>query len=187
MTTSAKLLTAEEFAALPEPPGAGKMELVAGEVRCMAPVGLEHGSGAGSLTVALWQFARRHGLGVVGPEIGYILARGPDIVRSPDVSFLAASRIPPPGADRGFVEGPPDLAVEVNSPNDHAWEIQEKVEQYLAAGTRRVWVVEPVTRTVTVHRPGGDSHTHRAGDTLTSDDAGFAVEGFTLPLNELFA
>ncbi|MBN8831892.1 MAG: Uma2 family endonuclease [Sphingomonadales bacterium] len=65
--------------------------------------------------------------------------------------------------------------------------IQTKVETYLRCGSQRVWVVEPKTQTVTVHRPNSDSHTYHRGETLTSDDAAFAVEGFALPLDELFS
>lgn len=61
------------------------------------------------------------------------------------------------------------------------------MNEYLAAGTRRVWLVRPRLRTVTVHRPNGDAHTYQLGDTLTSDDAGFDVAGFALPLSDIFA
>ena len=53
---------------------------------------------------------------------------------------------------KGFFPGAPDLAVEVLSPDDRAGEVLEKVRDWLAAGTRSVWVVDPRTRTVTVHR-----------------------------------
>jgi hypothetical protein len=51
----------------------------------------------------------------------------------------------------------------------------------------RVWVVRPALKPVTVHLPGGDAHTLSGSDAPSSDDAGFAVEGFRLALNELFA
>ncbi len=62
----------------------------------------------------------------------------------------------PPLDQQGFIEGPPDLAVEVVSPNDTAREVAAKVNDYLKAGTPLVWVIRPAERTVTVHRrPGG--------------------------------
>ena len=132
-------------------------------------------------------FVRQHGLGRVGPEIGFTLARNPDIVFGPDVAFLIEERVAESNWEAGFIEGPPTLAVEVVSPNDRAADVQTNVETYLRYGTQRVWVVEPKTKTLTVHHPGGDSHTYHLGEALSSDDAAFSVEGFSLPLDELFS
>jgi Uma2 family endonuclease len=187
MTTEAKLLTAEEFMLLPEPLEGGKMELVRGEVVTMAPVGGEHGSVASELVGKLRLFCREHDLGQAAVEVGYRLQREPDLVRAPDVSFLEAARLEEGRFPRSFVDGPPTLAVEVVSPGDRDVDLSTKVEEYLAAGARRVWLVRPGLRTITVHRPNGDAHTYRAGDTLSSDDAGFDVEGFALRVDEVFA
>lgn len=187
MTTAEKLMTVEEFACLPDPPQGGKMELVDGRVVTMPPTSGDHGERSIDIGSALRAFARVHGLGRVGTEIGFTLARDPDIVFGPDVAFLTEEQVAESNWEEGFIEGPPTLAVEVVSPNDRAAEVQAKVESYLRYGTRRVWVVEPKTKTVTVHRPGGDSHTYHIGETLTSDDAAFSADGFTLTLDELFA
>ncbi len=187
MATPTKLLTAEEFICLPEPPEGGKMELVHGEIVTMAPVGGEHGDVAGEIRDHLSRFARDHGVGRAGVEVGYLLKRKPDLVRAPDVSFTHASRLKDGRFPDTYVEGPPTLAVEVVSPNDHDDDVATKVEEYLAAGTERVWVVRPKVRTITVHRPDGNAHTYRSGDTLGSDDAGFSVEGFELLADDVFA
>jgi Uma2 family endonuclease len=184
MTSVETLLTAEEFAVLPEPEEGGKMELVDGKVVCMTPVGQQHGRRASRLSSALQRFADQHHLGYVGVEIGYRISRSPDTVLAPDVVFVAedpnAPEIP------SFVEGPPTLAVEIMSPDDRELEVSAKVRRYLDGGTQRVWIVRPGERTITVHRPGGDAHTFGIDDTVASDDAGFAVEGFELPLSEAF-
>jgi hypothetical protein len=60
------------------------------------------------------------------------------------------------------------------------------VQRYLAAGTPRVWVVRLTSKDVTVYWPGGEARVLHPGDTLTSEDAGFAVDGFSLPLDDLF-
>lgn len=187
MTTETKLLTAEEFMLLPEPPGSGKMELVYGEVRTMAPVGGEHGATALDIGAELRDFAREHQLGIVGVEIGFRLQSNPDLVLAPDVSFVNSTHLPGGRFDASFVEGPPTLAVEVVSPGDSATAIASKVANYLRHGTERVWVVHPGLHSVTVHRPSGDSHTYGENDTLTSGDAGFALEGFALKVAEIFA
>ena len=172
---------------LPEPPEGGKMELVHGEVVTMAPAGGDHGRKASRLSAKLLSFIERHALGDIGVEVGYLLKRNPDLVRAPDVSFTVASRLQEGRFPDSFVEGPPTLAVEVVSPKDHDDDVATKVEEYLAAGTERVWVVRPKVQTITVHRPGGDAHTYRRGDTLGSDDASFPVEGFALSVDAVFA
>lgn len=172
---------------LPDADHGGKMELVDGVVRIMSPVGLEHGEVADIIHDALRTFARRHKLGRATQETGFRLRRRPDRVLAPDVSVLFNARRPKTRAGReSFVEGAPDLAVEVVSPSDKQKDILEKVGQYLDAATPRVWLVRPRNQTVTVYRPDGGVVTYRAGDTLTSDDAGLPVDGFRLHVADIF-
>jgi len=179
--------TADEFYSLPSPPEGGKQELVRGEVVTMVPASADHGESAVSLASALRSFVRGHGLGRVMVETGYVLEQNPDLVRAPDVSFLAAEDIPPGGLPRrGFVPGPPTLAVEIVSPNDTEAEFRGKVAEYLDAGARRAWIVRTDRRTVSVHRPARTTLTLEAGDTLDSDHAGFAVPGFALAVSRVF-
>ncbi len=188
MTQVAERLTsAVEFALLPNPPEGGKVELVRGRVVAMPPVGPEHGERALDLGSDLRSFARMHDLGRVRVETGYWLRAEPDTLRAPDVSFVLKARLATEAPHHGGVLQAPDLAVEVVSPSDRDVDVQEKVDDYLAAGVQRVWVVRPALKTVTVHRPGGDAHTYGGDNALSSDDAGFAVAGFRLALNELFA
>jgi len=187
LETSVRLLTAEEFAELPGDPRGWRSELVCGRVREMPPPGARHGELAGVITTALTTFARPRRLGRTLTEMGYVIRRNPDVVRGPDVSFIAADAVPEGGLPDGYVEGPPSLAIEVVSPHDLDRDVAEKLDQWLEAGTPIVWVVRPKNNTVTVHRPNGDAHTYSGTDILTSADAGFAAEGFALPLAELFA
>lgn len=94
----------------------------------------------------------------------------------------------PPGGlpEEGFVPYPPTLAVEVSSPNDLLADVTAKVDQYVAAGVERVWVVQPKNKTVTVYQ-GATARILRLGSSLTSDDAGFEVEGFDLAVADIFA
>src|SRR5690606_9249241 len=143
--------------------------------------GEEHGEVAGSILVALLPFVREHRLGGAGVETGHTVERDPDSVFAPDVYWTRRQE----GSDRparGFRERAPDLAVEVKSPNDTEPDLASKVATYLEAGSQRVWVVRPGERTVTVHRPDHSATVRREGDVLTSDDAGFPVEGFELPV-----
>jgi Uma2 family endonuclease len=183
---SEELLTADEFFVLPSPREGGKMELVRGKVVTMPPVGEDHGGRASDLNIALRAFVDEHRLGLVLIEVGFLLARNPDLVRAPDVAFIAGDRLAPDRDRSRYIDAAPTLAVEIVSPWDRETDVAAKVAEYLAAGTERVWVVRPRPRTVTVHRPAGDAHAYGPGDTLTTDDAGFAVPGFSLALSDLF-
>ncbi len=182
-----QLLTADEFARLPEPEDGSRMELIGGKVIMAPPPGAQQGKRANRISSRLTAFVEAHALGEVLPEIGFRLRQDADVVRTPDSSFVAAARVPDSGLPDGYIDGAPDLAVEVVSPHDTERAILEKVGEYLDAGAVRVWVVRPATRTVTVYRAGGEATTLRSGETLTSTHAGFAIEGFALTISEIFA
>lgn len=183
---SDRLLTAEEFFELPDPRDGGKLELVCGQVVRHMPVSGEHGEIAATLAALLWPFIRAHGLGKILVEAGHLIARGPDVVLAPDASFVSNEQMAATGfPKRGFLPFVPTLAIEVVSPGDLDSEVAEKVDRYLAAGVDRVWVVRPQRLTVTVFH-GATSRIVGVGGKLNSEDAGFTVAGFELPVAELF-
>ncbi len=101
-------------------------ELVGGELMMMSPAGFNHGGIAGNIGLALAAFVKPRRLGVVATaEPGFQIAHDPDTVRAPDVAFVRAERIPPGGV-KGYFQGPPDIAVEVVSPNDRASDVMAK-------------------------------------------------------------
>src|SRR5207245_1311593 len=141
-------------------PGEGRSELVGGRMITMPPTGPTHGDVDSELNSALRQHVRRHNLGRVYTNTGFILRRNPDLVRGPDCAFVCAERRaahPPP--ERGFWEIAPDLAVEIVSPDDTPAEIASKVRDYLAAGVRLVWVVNPPEHRVRAHTADGPVQT----------------------------
>ncbi len=179
-------MTAREFAELPTP-GDERLELVRGVVVMAPPANFGHGRRAFKLASVLEEFAQRHNLGVAGGEGGFRIARDPDTVRAPDAGWIAYDRLPNGQIPEDeYPDAAPNLAVEVISTNDREMLIDAKVAEWLAAGTERVWVVRPGQRSVTVHRPNGDSHRYIAKDTLTSEDAAFPVAGFELPVSRIF-
>lgn len=185
-TTAERLYTVEEFEHLPDPPEGGKVELVDGRLVVMSPVGKQHGILAVRIGSALEEFVDANALGIIGVEIGFHLPLEGLRVRAPDVCFIAGEPESFDETDDGFVRGAPTLAVEVTSPDDRDSDVAEKVAEYLRAGTPRVWIVRPGLKTLTVHTPGGDSHSFGVEDVLTSAEAGFRVDGFELPLKSLF-
>ncbi len=110
-------------------------------------------------------------------------ADDPDKVRKPDVSFIKTGRLPQEQLLRGHVRIAPDLAVEVLSPNDLAYQVDEKVEEYLRAGVQLVWVVNPETRTVAIFRQDGSTTRLRESDELSGESV---VAGFRCPVRDLF-
>jgi Uma2 family endonuclease len=76
-------------------------------------------------------------------------------VRKPDVSFIRRGRLPDERIPDGHVTIAPDLAVEVVSHNDTAYEVDTKVQEYLAAGVPLVWVVNPRVRSIHIYHATG--------------------------------
>jgi Uma2 family endonuclease len=107
----------------------------------------------------------------------------PDKVRRPDGSFIRRGRMSKEQFEHGHVRIAPDLAIEVVSPNDLAYEVDEKVEEYLQAGVRLVWVVNPETRIVEVHRPDGSVTKLREHETLSGEDV---IADFSCAIRDLF-
>lgn len=177
MTVDAKLMTAEELAAMPD--DGNRYELVNGELIAMAPSFGRHGVIAGRIAAALGHHVRTHRLGeLIIADAGYILRRAPDTVRAPDAAFIRKGRT----FENSFIDGAPDLVVEVISSSDRYTEVNAKVREYLRGGAQMIIVVDPRTETVTVHTPSG-AKTLSIDDTL---DGGDVVPGWRLALRELF-
>jgi Uma2 family endonuclease len=177
-----KLMTAEELAELPD--DGFRYELVRGEVTRMPPPGAEHGIIGFELARPLGNHVADNNLGrVFAAETGFHLADNPDTVRAPDVSFVRADRLPPRSEWTGYLRLPPDLVVEVISPHDRASDISEKVAEYLAAGVKAIWVIEPRLQTVTIYEAGQHPRLLAVGDVLEGGDI---VPGFQMPVADLF-
>lgn len=95
---------------------------------------------------------RRYGR-VLDASAGFVVARSPDRVLSPDVALVSRVRHPSVPA-KGFFEGPPELAVEIRSPRDTWVSVVEKGGVWIGHGVRLVWCVDPQAETVLVLRPG---------------------------------
>lgn len=181
--TATKLMTVEDLWELQEVPGI-RFELVNGELIEVPGATLTHGLIAAVLYRLMFAFASDHRLGIVVPDgVAFVLQRHPSIVRIPDVAFVSRERIPEDGSRDTYFPGAPDIAVEIVSANDRANEIEAKVEQYLRAGTRLVWIVWPETRSVTVNTPERVARRLQAHETLDGSDV---LPGFAVPIERLF-
>ena len=181
MSVVSKLLTADELFDMPH--HEMRLELVRGELRTMAPAGFEHGD----VSIQFWrlaQFVQANKLGrCCGAETGFRIGKNPDTVRAPDFGFVRLDRIPEGGSPKKFFPGAPDLAVEVISPSDTTEQIDEKVLDWLAAGCRAVWVVDPGMRTITIYHSPTDVQILTANQEL-ADDA--VVPGFRCQVADIF-
>jgi Uma2 family endonuclease len=182
MTTTQLTLTADELWRRPD--DGLRHELVRGELTVMTPAGGEHGDIALAVGALLRAHVMARGLGrALGAETGFIIFRNPDTVRAPDAAFISKDRIPSGGLPKGYIPGVPDLAVEVLSPGDAQVEVEEKIDQWLQAGTAMVWIVNPRARTVTVHRKGRDPRILRENDVLSGEEV---CPGFSVQVGEFF-
>lgn len=169
-------MTAEELYRLHLPDK--RTELVAGRLVVREPPGYRHGRIAAALAARIYSYVKEHDLGIVlAGDPGFILQRGPDTVRAPDVAFISRERVPDP-EPVAFAELAPDLAVEVLSPGDRPGETLEKVADWLKAGTRLVWVVDPGRRQVCIYHADGTETLLSDADTLDGEDVlpGFEIK-----------
>jgi Uma2 family endonuclease len=178
-TTTRRIATEEDLRGMPK--DGNKYELVDGEIR-VSPAGNRHSVVAARVVARLLVFVEDRRLGhVLGADAGFRLPGGN--VRSPDTSFVATGRYPDdrPAVDWGVLA--PDLAVEVLSPSERTRHVLDKIGEYLEAGVRLVWVIDPQKQRATVYRSLLDVRELGPDDELTGEDV---VPGFRCRLGELF-
>jgi Uma2 family endonuclease len=162
-----------------------RYELVRGDLLMMSPASPVQGRYAERLSRALGQYVEDHELGeVYTAEPGFMLQAEPDaIVRAPDVAYVRSDRIPPLDQQAGFWPIAPDLAVEIISPSETATAVQAKVQDYLAAGTRLIWLVYPDSRLVVEYQSATRIRQYGIDEHL---EGGAVVPGFQYGLRRLF-
>jgi Uma2 family endonuclease len=178
-----KLITADEFFLMPDPPDGSKTELVKGVVVTMPPPGFRHCEVQTTIAFVLKSFLKSQPVGRVIVESGVRTDRDPDSVRGPDVSFWSFDRVPAGQSPVGYPDVAADLCVEVRSPSQSRRELRDKVREYLANGVRMVWVVEPDDQTVTVYRQPGEGRVLSEDATLTGEDV---IPGFQCRVADFF-
>lgn len=179
-TAATKLMTAAEFEALDiDVP----VELVRGEVVATQWNGMQHGEVCSNLLFSLEFWVQQESSDyLVVSAAGILTEHDPDTVRGPDVYLLRRDQLPAGEVIPGFLKTPPELCVEVVSPNDIWKDVIAKVDEYLQAGVLEVWVIEPDERQIYAYRPDGPPRTCSEGSTLASS----AINGLSLAITDVF-
>lgn len=183
MTTPRTLLTAGDLAAMPD--DGRRFELLDGQLVEVAPSNPVHNWILVNLVAPLAVYVRAGRLGfLMGGDTGIYLRRNPDRVRAPDVCFFAASKFPEGRPPSSYTDIIPDFVVEIVSPSATAADVQQKIEEWLAAGVGLVWAVYPTTRSIAVYRGLADVRVCQESEILDGDPV---FPEFTLPVAGLFS
>lgn len=178
-----ELMIAEEFLLMGD--ANWRHELIRGELVQIPPANRHHSKLSMLVSTRLWTFENDRNLGVVtGPETGFTVARDPDVVLSPDASFVLIERLPNGKASESYFEGAPDLLAEIISCPDSLRYVNDKIMLYLESDAQLIWIIDPFCKIVTVY------HSDRTAKILTTDDhldGGEVLPGFRLAVSELFS
>ena len=166
MSTAASLLTAEEYAELPD--CGSPTDLIQGQVLVMPPPFPRHGEICAQIVYLLRRFLEDSALGrVISNDSGVITERDPDTVRGADVAYYSYDRVPKGPMGDKLLAVPPELVFEVLSPTDRWGDVHAKVSEYLAAGVIAVCVVDDASRSVQVFHPERPAQVLAAGEELS--------------------
>jgi len=155
-------------------------EIVDGQPEEKEMPGARHSGICARLAIELGVYLKANQLGGLYVEGSFQIGRNE---RIPDLAFVPAARIPPEGEPDTKWPMPPELAVEVISPNDLYEKVYAKVMEYLAAGVKQVWLVSPEHHTVTIYRSATHITAFPGDGELVSEDV---FPGFRCPLHEIF-
>jgi Uma2 family endonuclease len=179
-TVNRKLITGEELAALGD---IGRTELIKGELVYFMPTGHPHSFYEGNITIALGVFVQKHQLGRVLPgEVGIYTHRQPDTVRGADVAFISHERLAQVRS-KSFLDVCPELLVEIMSPDDTWFKLQDKLEEYFAVGAKLIWLVDPRGQRLHVYHSMTEIKILTMQDELTGSEV---LPGFRVAVAELF-
>jgi Uma2 family endonuclease len=143
-----------------------------------------HGEVLLSVGLLLRRYAKDHpGWSVSAGDPGTKLLHNPDVLRGPDVGVVRSERKPSGEGAEGWLEGAPDLAVEILGGSQSASELTRKALEYLSAGGRMVWILDPGPRRVLVLTPPNHVRVLGPEERLQADEV---LPGFSCKVSELF-
>jgi Uma2 family endonuclease len=181
MTVAEALLTAEEYARLPD--NGQPTELVRGRVVPVDIPAPRHGQICAKVVRIVGRFLDDNDIGhLVSNDSGVVTERNPDTVRGGDVAFYSYERVPRGPFPRGYIPVVPELVFEVRSPTDRWGRILAKAGEYLQAVVTLVCVLDEMTQSARVYRSDQPEQVFTAEQDLVLPEAlpGFraAVERF---------
>ena len=180
LPSAATIITGQELFELGD---IGRAELVKGELVRMAPTGYLHGFVEVRFGKVLSIFVDERKLGhVLSGEVGLYTGRDPDTVRGADVTFISNERLAQVQS-HSYLDVAPELIVEVMSPDDRWYDINDKLAEYFDVGVQIVWVADPQRRQVRVYRSLTEIEILGVDDTLSG---GEVLPGFGVAVAELF-
>jgi Uma2 family endonuclease len=157
----------------------GLYELIEGEI--VEKSGTElHGYLVANIGAIIGLYLKGKKIGRVLAHVHYHVPNNAHNCRSIDVSFR---RTDEPIVEKGAIEGMPDLAVEIKSPDDSNKDMRAAAEFYIANGCKLVWLVFPEKKMVEVHRPDADFETYLSDETLSGGDV---LPDFSMSVAEIF-
>lgn len=156
-------------------------ELVDGQL-VEKKVGTRSSIVSGNVYAVLRAYVIEKDLGWAIPPDTTFRMPGGRTARKPDAAFVQKGRIEDEVPPEGDLFLAPDLAIESVSPNDTAYEVNAKVEAYLAVGVRLIWVIDPNARLMFVHRADKSIAKVYEGQDIDGEDV---VPGFRCPLKDV--
>ena len=175
-------LTFEDAARLDPDQFAG--EIVEGEWIPMTRNTWRHGEVLINIGSILRIYTRSNpSLRVAGGDPGTKLRSIPATLRGPDVAIIRAERRPTGRGAEGWLDGAPELAVEVTGETQSSSRLVRKALEYLAAGSQMVWVVDPDEELVMVFSGAGQPQVLGPEEML---DGGDVLPGFSCKVSEFF-
>ncbi|WZP00925.1 Uma2 family endonuclease [Isosphaeraceae bacterium EP7] len=158
-----------------------RLELSAsGTLIAMAPAGSDTGHANAGITARLFIWNETARLGYVfDSSAGFTLPNG--AIRAPDASWIERSRYDAltPDQRKAFAHICPDFVIELRSPSDSQPKVRDKMVEYLAQGARLGWLIDPISVTAEIYRPGRDPQILERPASLDGEDV---LPGFRLDL-----
>ena len=170
-----QIFTYDDIGCLPE----GNYEIRDGERYDMTPTSFEHGDLEGKFYKLLTRHIGSKGHIAVG-EVGVLISKKPLKIRAADVVYISKEKSPE--RPKGILEIPPDLIIEIISETNTAWEIIDKVKDYLLIGVAKIILIEPKTRTASIYQKG-----KKEAALYDYEEEITVLEGLTLRLKDLLA
>ena len=181
MLKEKKRVTYNDYLTLPEEK---RYEIMEGELFMVPAPDFYHQIVSGNIEFPLMEFVKKRNLGIVVDAPVDVVLSSEDVLQ-PDILFITRERRHI--ITKKNVSGAPDLVIEILSPSTQERDKLVKRDIYSKYGVKEYWIVDPVGKNIEVMTIGSKGYTLHAiflnDEVLTSP----LIQGFSLPLKEVFA